>query len=131
MFEQTQIRLLEAMGYRLLQRPSAVEPGAVPATTGSAASESMPAAESPTAVPAPAVQSPADRLWAALLAAAALTPERADANGLRRASSGVAFEYIADELWVDPEALRRNPQGKRGLWKALRGLRRLELGRGG
>jgi len=115
-----------------LAGPAPSDGTAVPPSVGTAPIGR--AAEALRATPAIAAAAPApatgpDRLWQALLAAAAMAPERADANGLRRASSGVAVEYIRDELWVDPAALRASPRDKRGLWKTLRALRRAELSR--
>lgn len=145
MFDARQARLLEAMGYRLLQRvgSSTVDGSAAPPVAGSGPRalpiDAMPPASplaSTTVGPPPtastsdrATAGPGDRLWTALLQAAGLDPAGADAAGLRRAASGVAVEYLRDELWVDPLALRQRPREKRGLWKTLRALRRAELAR--
>jgi hypothetical protein len=128
MFDPTQVRLLQAMGYPLWQR---VQPGV--ATRGIAAPtvEPAPLASPPMTSAASQTTCPADRLWAALLAAAGLSPQRAEQQRMRRASSGISFEYLADELWIDPQAMLGNPGAKRALWKTLRALRRAERGRGG
>lgn len=146
MFDPVQQRLLEAMGYQLWQQaapgsgassPAGVAP-VPPATVspGTIAAAPMPTSTATAAAGAPVVPAvtgraatPADRVWCAVLAAAALSAERAEHNRLRRASSGVPFEYLADELWIDPQALARDPRAKRTLWKTLRALRRAEVGR--
>jgi hypothetical protein len=139
MHEANQVRLLEAMGYRLLRRAIDSAPVAdavdavVPAsTTGTVAAKAPPSsgtAAPPSTASLPVGNGPGDRLWAAVLGAAALDPPRADALGIRRAVSGVAFEYIRDELWIDPLALGGDASAKRRLWKALRALRLRELAR--
>jgi hypothetical protein len=131
MFTATQARVLEEMGYQVLVRPlpaAATEPSSIASPLPPAPASSP--RQTPIRAAAVAVPSgPGQVLWDALLTAAALTPARAEANGLRRASSGVAVKYLRDELWIDPVALRRDARGKRGLWKTLRALRRAELGR--
>lgn len=136
MFDPMQLRLLQAMGYQLWQQAPAGAVAPSPAGAAPAASPPAQAASVRPAAAAPArpeaegrVATPADRLWNAVLAAAALSPERAEHNRVRRAASGVPFEYLADELWIDPQALARQPRAKRTLWKTLRALRRAELAR--
>ncbi len=129
MFDATRARLLEAMGYQVLVRADAA--AAAPAQAAAEASATRSAAPvdpAPVHRAAPVIAS-TDRLWNALLVAGAMDPLRAEANGLRLTSNGVAVEYVRDELWIDPQALRRDPGAKRALWKALRSLRRAELAR--
>jgi hypothetical protein len=118
MFDPNQARLLQAMGYTLLQRRSPAEAGdgagaapASPATTT--------AANAGDAGAAPA-------LWNAVLAAAGLDATRAEACGLRRVANGIAFGHHDDELWIDLQALRGDARAKRALWRTLRALRRSE-----
>lgn len=119
MFEREPARLLEAMGYTLLQRVAVAPPaGAAPAQV-----EQAPA-------PKPAVPRNPDKLWQAVLAAASLDDARAAECLLYCASDGQPFAFNGAELHIDPAALRRAPNAKRALWKTLRALRRRELGRG-
>ena len=129
MFDATRARMLEAMGYQLLVRAGRVPVRSPDASAASTASTSASAEAPPAAAPLPASVVSDNRLWNAVLAAAALDPSRAEANGLRLSVSGVAVEYVRDELWIDPVALRRDRRAKAKLWKTLRTLRRRELAR--
>ena len=120
MFEREPARLLEAMGYTLLQRVTV----AAPAAAAPAAPVQVEQA------PKPSVPRNPDRLWQAVLAAASLDDARAAECLLYCASDGQPFAFNGAELHIDPAALRRAPSAKRALWKTLRALRRRELGRG-
>ena len=110
-FSLEQRRLLQGMGYTLLQRVGASAPAETNAMAGaSRAAEPEPTRATPAAHP----------LWTQILRALGGPAERA---GLFEVESGPALQFDGPRLGINLMALREDPAAKRRLWQTLRDLR--------
>jgi hypothetical protein len=119
-FSALQRRLLEGMGYELLQRVAAPT-----SASGAGAAAALPIDQpapssgeaNPTNARAKASDSP---LWSHILRALGGPPERA---GLFLVDEGPALQFDGPRLGLNLDALRRDAEAKRRLWRTLRELR--------
>lgn len=110
-FSAEQRRLLQGMGYALLQRTGA--PASAEAKPAIAANQTT----EPAQTFSPAAAHP---LWAQILRALGGPAERA---GLFELESGPALQFDGPRLGINLRALRDDADAKRRLWQTLRDLR--------
>ena len=110
-FSPEQRRLLQGMGYAVLQHARDAAPAAA----------RSPVPANRVAEPQPASAEPASHpLWTQILRALGGPAERA---GLFEVDSGPALQFDGPRLGINLMALRGDPAAKRRLWQTLRDLR--------
>lgn len=121
-FSAQQRRLLEAMGYVLLQRLAPPLPAAeVAAGAQAPAPSERPVPHAGDSTPIAPLDAARDApLWSHILRALGGPPERA---GLFLVEQGPALQFDGPRLGLNLAALRQDPEAKRRLWRTLRELR--------